>query len=373
MADEIKDDLLGDIRAAMSENAGGDDGGAQTAEVGGRAPPSATDESENAGQIGAAQRARDEAGRFAKAEEGKARETLTIKEKPAAQEVGSLKADVSTTASAPPPALAPEIDKEGKHLERIPPPAGWKGAAKVDWDRMPRTVRQSIAADYAEVEQIRNEIAPLKELFDANREFLVNQAGSVVEAQRQMMQFAHMSVDNPVQLAEHILRARGLDPRAVFSGQPSQVSAQGQQPDQQALVAQLVQQQLQPILGQFQQQSLQQEISKVQAFRSDPAHPYFNDVASHIKGLLEAGVATNLQDAYDQAIWADPTIRQQLMSAQAEEAKKTHAAEVAKANQAKAASLRGSPIPGAALNGSGSQSGTVADDVRAAMAEIAGA
>ena len=49
----------------------------------------------------------------------------------------------------------------------------------------------------------------LKELFDTNREFLVNQAGSVVEAQRQMMQFARMSVDNPVQLAEHILRAWG--------------------------------------------------------------------------------------------------------------------------------------------------------------------
>jgi hypothetical protein len=233
-------------------------------------------------------------------------------------------------------------------------------------------VREAVAADYAGVEQARAELAPLKELFDTNREFLVNQAGSVVEAQRQMMQFARMSVDNPVQLAEHILRARGLDPRAVFSGQPSQVPAQGQQPDQQALVAQLVQQQLQPILGQFQQQSLQQEISKVQSFRADPAHPYFNDVAPRIEGLLKAGAAKDLQDAYDQAIWADPTIRQQLMSAQAEEAKRTQAADVAKAQQARAASLRGSPIPGAGTGG-GSQTGTVADDVRAAMAELAGA
>jgi hypothetical protein len=78
-----------------------------------------------------------------------------------------------------------------------------------------------------------------------------------------------------------------------------------------------------------------------------------------------------MQEAYDQAVWANPVIRQHLTAAQAEEAKKASTAAAAKARQASSASLRGSPLP----NGSGapSRGATVLDSVRAAAAEIEGA
>lgn len=354
MADEIEREpsILDEVRAAASEVAGE----APIAATGGEEPADFTPQETPTER---AARERDEAGRFkAKDPSDKPRETLKLKpEQPAAE----VKPET-------PNALPPEIDKQGKHLERIPPPPGWKGAAKVDWDRMPRNVREALAADYAAVDQARAELAPVKELFDVNREFLVMQAGSVPEAMRQMMQFARMSVDNPVQLAEHILRARGLDPRAVFSGQ-AQPSPQGQQPGQQIDVAQLVEQKLQE---QFRLQQQQQFQSQIAEFAARPDRPYFNDVRVHMGQLLESGQAKSMDEAYEMATWAVPAIRETLLQEQREAAEKARAEAAAKARQASRASLRGSPIPGVA-RGMPSQGSSVLDDVRAAAAELSGA
>lgn len=354
MADEIdeKDDLHGAVAAAFDALDGGDNGAAGDREpeaAGGPAPGS-----EGTGAV----RERDEAGRF-KAKDTE-RSTLTLKEKP---ETVAEPAAPSATTPAP---TAPEPGKP----EPIAPPSDWKGASKVKWDRLPREVQTELVGMHQALATERAEVAPFKELLDVNRDFLINQAGSLPAAMTQLMQFARMSVDNPQALIQHIARSSGIDLRS-FAGQPEQGAGQAA-PNQTADIAELVRQQLQPILGQIQQQSLQQEVSKVQAFRDDPKHPYFNDVAPRIEQLLKAGAAKDLQDAYDQAIWADPTIRQQLLSAQAEEAKRQQTADAEKARKAAAASLRGSPLPGASLNGAGNQNSSVYDDVRAAAAELAG-
>ena len=372
------DNLLADVRAAASELAG-DDPVIETPVVETPAEPILAETAQQT-----ADRARDEAGRFAKAEERKARETLTLRADPA-KTVGGLKADGTQVGPdgkplAPKP-LPPEIGKDGKHLDRIVPPVGWKGAAKVDWDRMPRNVREAVAAELNGVEEARNELAPLKELFDTNREFLVNHAGSVVEAQRQMMQFARMSVDNPVQLAEHILRSKGLDPRAVFSGQPNQAPAQGQPQNLEAFIAQAVEQRLQPIMAeraQAETQQTQATISQITAFQNDAAHPYFNDVAPTIHRFLAAGEIPpgtpmeRLKEAYDRATWANPTIRATLIEAQREADGQRRAEEVKAARKAAAASLNGSPLPGVAPAAQNQHSSAL-DDVRAAARELAGA
>ncbi len=363
--EQLQDDIMADVNAAMTE-----------VETGAPPPPpepapEAEAPAETAQQ--AADRARDEQGRFAKKEAEEKRTTLSLKEKPQASKPT---APTAPAVASPPaaPAAPPEIDKAGKHLERIPPPAAWKGGAKVEWDRIPRPVREELAAKYAEVETAAAELAPLKDLIDANREFLVNEAGSVVEGQRQLMQMARMAstVDGAIQVAQHVLRARGLDPRAVFGGQP-QAPAGNQQPDIGSLVAQAVQQHLQPIVAQTQQRETQQLQSQIDQFASDPAHPYFNDVRVQMGVLIEKNLAKDMKDAYEQAVWANPTIRSTLMQQQTEEAAKTKAAEAAKARTAAAASLRGSPIPGAISRGNSNSNSSVHDDVRAAVQEIAGA
>jgi hypothetical protein len=68
--------------------------------------------------------------------------------------------------------------------------------------------------------------------------------------------------------------------------------------------------------------------SEVQAFASDPAHPYFDEVADDISAMIRAGA--DLQTAYEKAVWANPITRaKELSRTQAE----THAKLIAKGKE----------------------------------------
>jgi hypothetical protein len=55
-------------------------------------------------------------------------------------------------------------------------------------------------------------------------------------------------------------------------------------------------------------------------------HPYFNEVCGQIVGLLNCGMAQNIDDAYQSAVWLQPTVRNELIqkqiSSRAQEAEK---------------------------------------------------
>lgn len=324
-----------------------------------------------------ADRLRDEGGRFATPD--KARETLTIKSKTSTDPAAAAPAPATQQAAATPPAATTSAkpDEPG-----APPPIEWKGAAKVDWQRLPKNVQAAIRETYDAVAQDRAEVAPLREMIDTARPLLVREAGSVQEGIRQLLAFHQLSVDKPVDLALHILRARGIDPRVAFGGQPAagqqpqgqqpQPGIQPQVPDVRSIVAQLVQQELQPLRAQVEQRETQQYVTTIEAFRADPAHPYFNEVSQHMGFLLKAGHAKDMQEAYDQATWANPVIRSALMQQQTEDAAKARAAEVAKAEQANRASLTGAPTPGA-VPAQGASDGSIRGDLMRALKAQTGA
>lgn len=55
------------------------------------------------------------------------------------------------------------------------------------------------------------------------------------------------------------------------------------------------------------QQTVEQEIA---AFAADPANIYFDELAADIAKLFEAGLVTDLKDAYEKAVFANPVTRQ---------------------------------------------------------------
>lgn len=60
-------------------------------------------------------------------------------------------------------------------------------------------------------------------------------------------------------------------------------------------------------------QETQAKVSKdVEAFASDPKHPYFDEVADDIVAMIQAG--RSLDDAYEKAVWANPVTRQKEMA-----------------------------------------------------------
>ena len=59
------------------------------------------------------------------------------------------------------------------------------------------------------------------------------------------------------------------------------------------------------------QVAVQERLSKeIETFAADPAHPYFLELMDDISKLFETGQAANLQEAYDKAVYLNPTTRQ---------------------------------------------------------------
>ena len=103
---------------------------------------------------------------------------------------------------------------------------------------------------------------------------------------------------------------------------------------------QALQQQVQELRGylQNQQQTSQQQAeqtlnSEITAFAADPKHSHFESVKGHMASLLQAGLASSLPDAYEQAIYANPVTRQAVL-AQQQEAARQEAAQKAQAARA---------------------------------------
>lgn len=86
--------------------------------------------------------------------------------------------------------------------------------------------------------------------------------------------------------------------------------------------------------------------STIEQFAADPKHEYFTDVRQHMGALIDSGAAKSLDDAYEQACWANPSIRDQLIRTQQAEAEAKRKADERKAVEAKkaaAVSVRGTP------------------------------
>jgi hypothetical protein len=74
--------------------------------------------------------------------------------------------------------------------------------------------------------------------------------------------------------------------------------------------------------------------SEIASFAAAPENNYFEHVKNDMAGLLQSGLASTLKEAYDKAIYANPTIRAQVLAqqqAKADEARKQDANQKAQA------------------------------------------
>jgi hypothetical protein len=78
--------------------------------------------------------------------------------------------------------------------------------------------------------------------------------------------------------------------------------------------------------------------SDIEAFKSNPANKHFEAVRNDMAGLIQAGLATTLQDAYERAIYANPQVRATVLAEQQAKAEADRkAAQVQRAQEAKKA------------------------------------
>lgn len=107
---------------------------------------------------------------------------------------------------------------------------------------------------------------------------------------------------------------------------------------------------------------------KIDRFFSDPKNIYLPDLANDLAGLIEKGTATDIEDAYNKAIWLNPVTRAKEMQRQAAEAEAARAADVAKkaedARKASGANVRTRARSGSAAAATGTMDDTMAATLR---------
>jgi len=139
-------------------------------------------------------------------------------------------------------------------------------------------------------------------------------------------------------------------------------------PNQQGQVQQMdptlqyLTQNLQGLQQQWQQFQTQQQVLEqqqiqqtIEQFKADTEqHPHFEAVRETMAALLSSGMAQNLQEAYDKAIWTSPQVREQVLAAQ-QQRDQAQRAEQARAVTSKAKAQAVSPrtsSPGVQANAS---------------------
>lgn len=286
--------------------------------------------------IAKADRARDEAGRFAKGEQ----------ERQAKPEVVKPVADKPVVQATDKPAEQPtEQQPERPTLA----PSSWSAAAKAAWVNADPTIKAEIARREAQVHKEftkqdaeRNLGLQFRKVIEPNMAMIQADGGDPVKGFQNYLNTAKILRTGDPQVKAQLVRQMCQQ----FNIQLEQVQAA---PDidtrQQSMYtrAQQLEQENQLLQAQIQEIPLK---SQIEAFAADPAHEYYEAVRPVMAALLQSGQAQTLQEAYDQAIWARPDIRSTLTAQQIATGQEKRVAEAkAKADAARRASgsVIGSP------------------------------
>jgi hypothetical protein len=351
------DDIRADIAAAFDA-----DVEAQTDEPTEGAPeaPESTDG-----------RPRDELGRFAPKGE----------EKPVEAAPEPVKEQAPTEQP-----VAPIEGQQGEQPAKLvaSPPPGWSVAAKSQFDVLPDAVKQAVAK---REEEISNGFAKLAEYkgLDPIVDFCRQAGKQPTEVFAAYRAAEQMLADDPINGILEFCRMYGVHPAQLagqVQGMPDQngmAQPQGFDPRLLSYTQALESRQrtLEQRWAEYERMQEQQEQSavesEIESFGKQPEHRYFENVKQTMGRLISIGAAEDLKDAYQQACYATPEIREVLIKEDfAKHQLKAQAEAKAKSEQAKRTSKSlptGAPITGASR--AGSPNATLRDDLEAAWDEAA--
>lgn len=302
------------------------------------------------------ERTRDEGGKFAKkTENGDEKIAGKVEEKPEVQKTEPAK-EIKTTLDAP-QSLSGAIKAKWKDL-----PAD----VQQEWSKREEDIHKMFTRHDGELKLGRD----LKEVITPYMPLIQARGSNPVTAIQSLLNASYILNTAPTEQKVALFRQLASEYSIPLDQVNQPVNTLP--PEVQSIKLELdqVKNQL------FQEKTLQQQNdnariqTEIQAFAADPKHIYFEQVKAAMAPLLGSQQAKDLQEAYDMACWANPTIRTSLIAAQETEAAEKRKAEVAKKKQA-AVSVTGSP--GVKSPNSGTpQHKTAEESVREAMDEHLG-
>jgi hypothetical protein len=321
-------------------------------------------------------RERDASGRFVPKTEG------------ADTQAGAAAVDTQAGAAAPDAVSPPPTPAASPQIIAVPPTMSFAEAQQ--FTSLPAEMQQFVArtlenveqraARYTEYDQIEQLVAPRREALAMNGE-------SVPAAMQRLLAYSDFAGRDPEGYLQWFAEQHGMDLAALAEGRPP-VDPQYAQLQQ---TVQRLESHIQSMTDGAHNASLEANRQEVQAFAGEagtdgkPLRPYYQQLA--LSGELGACVVAVrqqnpsmgnkqvLEEAYNRACWANPTIRQTLTAAETATAEaqrlaeqREHAGRAQNANVA----LNGAPRGTTATEKPSSGGGSVRDELRNAFAAADG-
>ncbi len=243
------------------------------------------------------------------------------------------------------------------------PPAHWKDTAKLQWNKLPLAVKEELltAGSGAAFEPV---LAP-------HRERLQRAGLSEVQAVQYLLAADQALNRDPRGTILALAKAYGVElslPGTMGTTPAAQDEAEYIDPQVKAL-----QDKFTALEGRLAHQVTAQETQareqvgrQVAAFRD--SHEHYDIVAPQMAKLISAGLASDLQSAYEQACWANPTVRAALRQAEGDaEARRRADEEAQRLKAAKSASGSVTGSPGGRAAPGGLMDGSLRDVITAAL------
>lgn len=335
-----------DLRAALTSALQG--ATTETVDAPSLEPPATTDDPIAA--EAAAERARDDKGRFAKQAEEAAQAASTGQE------------------HAKPVDPAAQTEQQTGQPAAVRPPPGWSPLAKSEFDKAHPAIREAVIKREEEVNRGLSKLAEYKGL--DNYVSMARSAGTDLPTALERYVAAEQFLEkSPEQGLLWLAQTYGVTPQRLMQAMGGQQVPQPETPYQTGLgqaqpdfIPPAVQQQLAAISQTV--ESLQQDRisarmeqvnSALESFLNDPANKYAENVAGEMEPLIKARRASNpkeaysdtLKWAYQKASWANDEVRELLIK-ERDETKTRQQAEAVQKARAASRSVVGSPLPGAA-------------------------
>ena len=254
-----------------------------------------------------------------------------------------------------------------------PAPNTWRKEVAAEWNKLPSAVRD-------EVERREADFHKGIEQYKSQAQFAqsIEKAMAPYQATINSLGLTPDKAIGELMAADHRLRYGSPQEKNAYFAQLAKSygidMGQVQQPQNQQIDPNIAyfQQEIQALKGQLQQQTQigqQKESeslnSEIVQFSSDPSHRHFESVKLDMAGLLQAGLAKDLADAYEQAIWRNPTTRASLLAEQQTAAKEQATQKAQAAKQAASVNVKTRPsMP------TSQPIGTMDDTIRATLRRL---
>jgi len=263
------------------------------------------------------------------------------------------------------------------------PPLSWNAQVREHWAALPPAVQQEVNRRELEVQQALSNSHQARQMAGAFQQaiqphMMTIQAEGVdpLTAVTNLMQVGtRLRFGTPAEKAQQvaqIVNAYGVDIMALDGALSGQAPQQAQGGDQTALVQQLVQQQLQPIMMAAQQRQQAQVQQQYQAAASEAttfaqSHEFYGDLRLMMADMIEVadrqGINLSLDDAYQRAAMLHPDVSRVMMARQ-QGANAQNLTAAARRAKSAAVSVRGGAPVG---NPEGREPSSVRDSIEMAI------